>query len=274
MLRFCYSFVIAVALSFGCPFALGWAATLKQCDLSNGLAQGTVAFQEEVQSCLYDTNASELNQKISDSIWNRANAFRVRRGLAPLEHRTSLNEVASAHVRDMIARKYASHFDLEGRGHVHRIRLLDRTALIGASGANITIVKPSDNKDLFKALIENPDNERNLLRSVFTHMGVGVARAENGDVFVALLFLHIHGNLTTPLPGKLEGVTPIKIQFRETNLRMAGWTIESVDHKVITRGIGRRIVAKANRDTEGFLTIQAQRGDTHYILNGPAVSLK
>lgn len=274
MLKFCYSFAVAVALSFGSQFALVWAATSKQCDLSNGLAQGTVAFQEEVQSCLNDINANDLNQKISDSIWNSANAFRVRHGLIPLEHRTSLTQVASAHVRDMIARNYAGHFDLEGRGHVHRIRLLDRTALIGASGANITIVRPSDNKDLFQALIENPDNERNLLRSVFTHMGVGVARAENGDVFVALLFLHIHGNLTTPLPGQLEGVTPIKIQFAETNLRMAGWTIETIDHKVITRGIGRRIIAQANLDTEGFLKIRAQRGDTHYILNGPAVSLK
>lgn len=274
MLKFCYKIIVATAFTLTLLSTPTWAATSKKCDLSDGLAHGPSAFREEVESCVNESNASNLKQRIANSIHSYANNYRKQFGFSPLEQRSSIDKVAEAHVLDMIARQYASHKDLANRSHIQRIRLLDRTALIGASGANIAIVKSTDLDTIFNTLIKNVDSRRNLLRPIFSHMGVGVAQDRTGDVYVAMLFLQINGELSNPFPTELNNVTRIRADFSHSKLRIVGWSMETAESEIIDRGLGRRIITKTEFKKDAFLTVKAKRGDTHYLLLGPAVSLK
>ncbi len=105
--------------------------------------------------------------------------------------------------------------------------------------------------------------------------GTPIERIHNTDFeansFNPCNYSYSLGNLTNPLPSKLKSVTLINVQFAESNLKEAGWTIITIVHKHSKRGIGRRIVAKFDIKNDGILTTLVRRYNTQYIQNGLAV---
>ena len=61
--------------------------------------------------------------------------------MSELQSLSSLIDAARLHAYDMAVRGYAAHEDLEGRTHLDRVRMMERSRLIGAFGANVVVVK-------------------------------------------------------------------------------------------------------------------------------------
>lgn len=106
-------------------------------------------------------------------------------------------EVARRHSADMLARRYVGHITPEGANMGQR---LDRAAVSYlACGENIGVIYgPASHgtqgiEEVEKAFMNQPNrltNHRgNILNPVWTHVGVGVAYAPEGQLIVTQLFL-------------------------------------------------------------------------------------
>ena len=128
--------LLALAAAGGAIIALP-AQAQTACDLSDGYGETLVSYVDEVEACLAEAT---FDGDIEAAVAERTNAVRGDKGEAALERRASLDAAARAHALDMAARNYAGHNDLEGRGHIYRMRALDRQVLASATGANVAVL--------------------------------------------------------------------------------------------------------------------------------------
>lgn len=249
-------------------------ATPSVCDLSDGYAAGVVGFTEEAEACLatHDSQAHAETRARIDALTER---HRARFNLEPLKTRASLDQAATAHALDMAARDYAAHRDEFGRSHSERLRMLDRTLLVGASGANIAIVPAgTDAVDMFNALIADPVNAQNLTRDVFTHAGLGLAEGADGRIYIVQVFAQVDGELNEALPLTLPSLAAVEARFIDPRFEQAGWRLETADGTALSRGAGETIARRTLAAETAYLNIEATLGTETYRLAGPAIEAR
>lgn len=275
MLQFYDKALISSALAFAALSGSAIADTADAapaCDLGNGYSVSAPVYAAEAQSCLEAHKGAFLSET-EDGVRVLTERHRARLDLAPLGQRASLDEAARAHALDMAARRYAAHNDPEGRGHLDRIRTLDRSVLVGAVGANLTAGALGEPSDAYNALIIDEENRNNLARDMFTHMGVGAAEADDGTVYVVQLFAQVDGELETPMPAVLPAIADLKARFAESGFTPVCWTLEDENGRTVSRGFGEQIRADLAPGTSAdlFIEVSLNPGET-YALKGPRVS--
>jgi uncharacterized protein YkwD len=114
----------------------------------------------------------------------RLNGERRRAGLAPLLADEHLADVARAHTRDMVERRFFGHVspagvDLTGR--------LERAGL-GTDRAAENLVRGSSSARAHAQLMESPSHRANLLDPDVTHVGIGVVERD-GELLVTQIFV-------------------------------------------------------------------------------------
>ncbi|MCI4644674.1 MAG: CAP domain-containing protein [Hyphomonadaceae bacterium] len=244
------------------------------CDLSNGFASNVEAYLGESTACLSALEADEVTA-VDTRIRALTERHRARYNMDPLAQRTSLDAAARAHAMDMAARGYADHVSPEGLDHLDRVRRLDRAGLYGAMGANITIVPAgTDPIDAFNALISDPVNAENLTRGVFTHAGLGVAQADNGDLYIVQVLAQLDGELNRPAPLSLAHSVRLNANFANARFEHTGWRVETGDAVRLASGGTRGISSRRLEGETGLIEIDARLGTEVFALRGPAISLQ
>lgn len=243
------------------------------CDLSQGYANSATGFTAQLESCLTDQSTTIHRGDVEAGVLALTQRHRSQLGIEELGTRPSLDQAAQAHALDMAARGYAAHSDPEGRGHMHRVRTLDRSVLIGAAGANIAVGGLDNGPDAFNALIADTVNRDNLSRDIFSHVGVGAAEAEDGTIYVVQLFAQIDGELKAPLPVASTQTADLRASFVDSGFEHVGWSLTDEAGRLLDRGYGARLSASLDAAESAFLNIDVARhgGDT-YSLKGPRIS--
>ncbi len=274
MLRF-YDTSAALALAFAALAAPTQAdprtAGGEPCQLADGYAPGPAAYAAETRVCL--ATADPDAEALERSLTAFANRERERLGHEPLVVRTALNDAARAHALDMAARSYVAHDDLEGRGHLYRMRVIDRRMLASAAGANIVMAAHVEPGEAFRELILDDQNRRNLMRDRFTHMGVGAAIVD-GKAYIVQLFAEVDGELETPLPVELPRRADLEAEFADAGLKPLGWRLEAQDGRTLASGPGERTHAGLEFDQAGYLEVAVERDLETLLLKGPIVEAR
>ena len=262
--------LLALAAAGGTLIALPAAAS-EACDLSDGYGDSLVAYVQEVDACLGESQAFDASAE--DAVTGLTNARREQAGLEPLARRASLDKAARAHALDMAARGYAGHMDLEGRGHVYRMRALDRQVLASATGANVVILSAdADAETIYETIRSDEANRENLARPGFTDTGLGIAR-KNGRTYVVQMLTTVDGELETPLPLALASATSFSPKVREDMFRTAGWNLTDADGRRIAGGSLMRMHADSiDFDDSAYLDVLVELDTDTYVLKGPMIA--
>lgn len=110
-------------------------------------------------------------------------ALRSAESLPPLTHDTRLDAVATAHAERMRAAGSVAH-DL-GEGDL-RARFAEASLDAHVVGENVA--RGPTVLHAHRALYASPSHRLNLLRADYTHVGVGLARADDGTVYACEVF--------------------------------------------------------------------------------------
>jgi uncharacterized protein YkwD len=109
--------------------------------------------------------------------------------LVPLHWSDQLADAARAHSRDMVARGYFGHVDPDGRSPGLRLR----AAGIAWQSVGENIAMNPDVKSAEAAFLNEPagrqNHRSNILSAKFTEVGVGIAVAPNGDLYITQEFM-------------------------------------------------------------------------------------
>lgn len=111
------------------------------------------------------------------------NQARASEKLAPLASDRVLDELAQAHADAMQRSNRLAHDLGQGDAYIRVSPELPDAALIGENIAHATNARAAH-----RALWWSPAHRQNLLRREYTHVGIGVARGPDGDVWVCQLF--------------------------------------------------------------------------------------
>lgn len=261
--------LLALAAASGAIAALP-AFAQASCAPDDGYADGLVSYVAEVEACL---DKSDFAATRETGIFDQTNSVRKEVGVSPLNRRASLDRAARAHALDMAARGYAGHNDLEGRGHIYRMRALDRQVLASATGANVAVLDAGASvSDIYAAIAGDSANRENLVHSGFTDTGLGIAEA-NGRLYVVQMLTTVDGELETPLPLQIAGATSFSPRVNQNYFRTAGWSLSDVSGNRLAGGTMMRMHdAALNRDDTGYLDVLVQVDADTYVLKGPLVT--
>lgn len=269
MLKQTYKILSVSALAFAVLSGPSLADT--GCDLSDGYGMTPTAFLDEANACMQGVDGVSADASLEGELLSLANETRAGQGQAGVEALDSLTEAARLHAYDMAVRHYAAHEDLEGRSHLDRVRMVERSRLIGAFGANIVVVKAGlPAEEIQKALTADAANASNFKRAEFDHMGIAAVEAD-GMLYIVELFARVDGTLDTPLPPVAAPRTDIAANFSD-KLEPVGWSVVSPSGETLMRGIGRKLPANLPTIEEGYLQVDVALGTDVYTLKGPALS--
>lgn len=246
------------------------AQAAEGCSIAQGLSQDVGKFAAEAEICLKGAPGVVPRNAVSAELTRLTDVARTGAGRESLEELESLNEAALIHAMDMAARGYAAHLDPEGRSHADRVRLLDRTSLFGAFGANVTIVPANASpKDIELAILQDKSNSDNVLRRQFNRVGVGTAE-KDGKLYVVQLFAEQVGELATPLPTRVGSDQVVKVRFADPELHRVGWTVTASDGGKLATGRSLRLEGLPDTGAVGYLAVDARARGGVSTLKGPA----
>lgn len=135
--------------------------------------------------------AREMWELVNRDRQDPANAAETRGRAQPLKWNDKLAAVALAHSRDMLQHHYFDHVDREGRNPFVRINAagIHWRALAENIAVNRTV---SGAEASFMEEPRSQDNHRgNILDPEYTDVGIGVAQAPNGNLYVTQDFAAI-----------------------------------------------------------------------------------
>lgn len=249
------------------------AAAVTDCTLARGLSLDPGRFNQQVASCYDSEVGASRNSRLEEQLIEATDQVRAADRKDALMLLASLEQAARIHAMDMAGRNYAGHQDPDGRGHLERVRMLDRRVLIGAAGANIAIVEGTglSPTDLFDALRRDPVNASNMTRSAFTHTGVGIAQA-NGRTYVVQLFARVDGYLDAPLPVYASGKQSVRASFEEKGVKPVAWRLTTPEGDTLDRGYGATMTVALPPGQRAYLTLDLVRNDTQFTLRGPIIA--
>lgn len=262
--------LLALAAATGAFMALP-AAAETACTASDGYGLDLVSYVDEVEACL--ASSDKFSADAETGVFELTNAARSQEGLSPLNRRASLDAAARAHALDMAARNYAGHNDLEGRGHIYRMRALDRQVLASATGANVVVLNgDASANDIYKTIRQDEANRQNLGREGFTDTGLGIAKA-NGRIYVVQMLTTVDGELETPMPLQIAGATSFTPRVNESYFRTAGWNLTDDAGNRFAGGNMMRLQDGAlDAQDTGYLDVLVELDTDTYVLKGPMVT--
>lgn len=236
-----------------------------------GLPETLNRFVPAAQACLQAPPAGvAVRQDLEADALAALNAQRDAAGVKDLRLREALSEAARLHAIDMATRGYAAHVDPEGRGHLDRIRALDRSGLIGAAGGNLAILSAGDASSIAASLSRAGVDQDNVLRGEFTDAGVGVAEA-GGRIFAVAVFAHLDGELETPIPVDATRIASLRSDIDWEVYPVAGLRLASAQGEVLAQSLGSSITLPQSGQ-DSYLEVAVERPDGVLLLRGPAVS--
>ncbi|KJS26715.1 MAG: hypothetical protein VR75_06455 [Hyphomonadaceae bacterium BRH_c29] len=269
MLHATSKFLSFSALAFAVLSGPSFAET--SCDLSDGYGLTPAAFLEEADSCLEGVEGIKTDTFTSTELSRLASDQRNANGLDQVEALDSLSEAARLHAYDLAFRGYAAHEDLEGRTHLDRVRMIDRSHLISSFGANVVVVKAGTSPEAIqKVLLADRANASNFKRGEFNHMGIAAVEAD-GMIYVVELFARVDGQLDTPMPMTAVPRMNLAANFGD-KLEPVGWSVVSASGQTLMRGLGNKLPSTLPYIEEGFLQMDVEIGKDVYTLKGPAIS--
>jgi len=248
------------------------AAEAGSCSLENGYSLDLSAYVVQASDCI--NAADNFDSTIANELLIELNAERAAEGLAPLNRRASLDKAAKAHALDMSVRIYADHVDHEGRDHLHRIRAFDRTMLVGASGANVTVSRSADDAGSVHAKIKaDAQSADNMMRDVFTDVGIGVIE-QAGQYYVVQVFAAAEGEFETAIPVSAKGSQPLRASFTDRDRHVVAWDlVDAESGEMLARSTMPRVRFNSVRGTSlSNLNVLVAARDSTYVLKGPLVS--
>lgn len=262
--------LLALAAATGAMMALPAVADTA-CKASDGYGLDLVSYVEEVEACL--STSGKFSADAETSVFDLTNAARTKAGLPSLNRRASLDAAARAHALDMAERNYAGHSDLEGRGHIYRMRALDRQVLASATGANVVVLaSDASAEDIYRTIRQDEANRQNLSREGFTDTGLGIAEA-GGRIYVVQMLTTVDGELETPMPLQIAGATSFKPRVNESYFRTAGWNLTDEAGNRFAGGNMMRLQDGAlDAQNTGYLDVLVQLNADTYVLKGPMVT--
>lgn len=257
------------ALAFA---ALATPAMAQSCDLSDGFDTAPHAFSLEADACLEGLNGVDYDRALERELLEATNERRSAKGNTGVDYLESLRMAARLHAMDMAVRNYAAHDDLEGRSHLDRVRLLDRSVLIGSSGANIVVLGPDATaSDIFSALESDAANRGNMDRSNFTNAGIGIAKTDKQTIVVQL-FAAIDGRLAQSVPLLVADTTDLSASFADSRLQPVGWRLTDASGEIIDRGLGTKMTPHLAPGQSAYLTVDVAYRTSEYALRGPLIT--
>ena len=207
----------------------------------------------------------------NDALLRAVAAERHGAGLAPLTEHETLSLVAEMHARDMARRDYAADVTPEGLTLMDFVRQADRQTLYSSFGTTIAIVDAqADAGSVLTALMSDPGNAENVLRSGFDHVGVGAVE-QNGRLYVVQLLARVEGHLEQPLPVNAGAADSLRINFAEPGMTPVSWSVSDGSGEALLRGSGDRIRDASALGVEGYLDLDVAMGTDVYTLRGPYV---
>lgn len=266
------SLLLAFAVFGGAAISGVAAADAGTCGLENGYAMDLSAYVVQASDCI--DAADNFDNKIANELLIALNNERAAEGLAPLNRRAALDKAAKAHALDMSVRIYADHVDHEGRDHLHRIRAFDRTMLVGASGANVTVSRSADDAGTVHAKIKaDAQSADNMMRGVFTDVGIGVVE-EAGQYYVVQVFAAAEGEFETAIPVSAKGSQPLRASFSDRDRHVVAWgLVDAESGEMLARSTMPRVRFNSVRGTSlSNLDILVAARDSTYVLKGPLVT--
>lgn len=249
------------------------AANDGQCRLgAAGLPTDVQAYAETARTCLANPpEGVRLRPDIEAQLLEAINVRRDRADVDDVDTRDGLTEAARLHAMDIALRDYIAHRDPEGRTHLDRIRLLDRTGLYGEAGGNIAIVGIDKAAAIDERISADEVNYANLTRPGFSHAGVGVVEAED-RLYAVELFARLDGELSEPLPYKVTRLDNIHPRFVDDSFALERVSLESTGGKRLGLSLNPRLVNIEHTGETASLDIAASDGETVYTLRGPTVT--
>lgn len=266
------SSLLALAAAGGALIALP-ASAEAGCDLSNGYGERLVSYVTEIEACLATSDA--FAAETEDKVFTLTNAAREKAGADALNRRASLDMAARAHALDMATRGYAGHSDLEGRGHVYRMRAIDRQVLASSTGANVVVLgADADAETVYRMIRSDEANRENLDRASFTDTGLGIARS--GDrLYVVQMLTTVDGELESPLPLEMADATSFSPKINEGMFRTAGWNLtDEAGNRLAGGKLMRMPAGSLQTADDGYLDVLVELDANTYVLRGPMVSAR
>lgn len=125
-----------------------------------------------------------------DEIFRLINLERRKRRLNNLEWDEQIAKMARKYSEKMARENFFSHFDPEGTNVAERAK---KAKIKGWNkiGENLFSIDGVSKFDAFavKGWMKSPSHQRNILDGDWTTTGVGVAEAENGEIFITQVFV-------------------------------------------------------------------------------------
>jgi uncharacterized protein YkwD len=129
-------------------------------------------------------------QGIEAEVFLAVNKIRGEKGLPLLEENPQLQQVARRHSDDMAARRFFGHLNPDGQDVVDRLRG-QGVEDFAAVGENIFTGKQVS--DLTQVAVtewlKSPNHRKNMLNPRYAAGGVGIARGEQGTVYITQVYL-------------------------------------------------------------------------------------
>lgn len=137
-----------------------------------------------------DPTASPEDAKVrltreEEAILKLTNEAREKEKLPPLKLSPLLTKIARAHSANMAKQKQLSH-ELDGKDPQQRIKDAGYKAAWG--GENVGMTNGDTPAGVFKSWMESQHHRENILREQYREIGIGMARAANGDLYYTQVF--------------------------------------------------------------------------------------
>jgi uncharacterized protein YkwD len=160
---------------------------------TNRAAPGVVPARSDARQTSGDDRMADLAKQMWTLV-NRdrldpANAAETHGRARPLKWNDKLAAVALLHSRDMLRRRYFAHVDREGRTPKDRINAagIEWRALAENISLNQTVADAE--KDLMDEPRFQQNHRGNILNPTYTDVGIGIAQAPNGDLYITQDFV-------------------------------------------------------------------------------------
>lgn len=123
-------------------------------------------------------------------IFDLVNAERTKRGLSELSWDDDVAKIAADYSKKMARENFFGHFDADGKSVLDRAKAA-RLKHWSRIGENLFSIESTGNFDVFavKNWMKSPTHRENILTAEWTTTGIGIARAEDGEIFVTQVFI-------------------------------------------------------------------------------------